>query len=402
MVGVAHTYTIENATVTIAVDGDSWTFKPGGINANGGPAIRMLDGTFGNTIAIHSTIRTPFEFESAIALSGANWLMSISSLGVVTGYNGVYFDGGASGTTCRMINDGKIIAEGGSGVVLATKVGATIALDNSGLISGVVGLESFRGSNYVTNAEGGVITGSSYGVLINADSDPHQLSLENFGLIKSAGIAIQGSKDGDHVDNFSRIVGDVRLGGGNDTFINEATGSTVQGKIYGGTGDDSLTVHSAATKLIETAGQGVDRVISTVNYTLSANVETLFLEGLKGLTGTGNELNNTLTGDDGNDILRGMAGNDRLYGDVGNDVLTGGAGKDIFEFYTGEGRDRITDFQNGQDRMDIQKWTGLDTFADVKAHAAMASGDLVIKFGADVLTVDGLTLAQMDKTDFIF
>lgn len=402
MAGVAHTYTIDNATVTIAVDGDSWTFKPGGINVNSGPAIRMLDGTVGNTIAIHSTLRTTAEFESAIALSGANWLMSISSLGVVKGYNGVYFDGGASGTNCQIINDGKIIAEGGSGVVLATKVGATISLDNSGLISGVVGLESFRGSNYVTNAEGGVITGSSYGVLINADSDPHLLSLENSGLIKSAGVAIQGSKGDEHVDNFGRIVGDVRLGGGNDTFINEAKGSTVQGKIYGGTGNDSLTVHSAATKLIEKAGQGYDFVTSTVNYTLNDNVESLSLEGTKGLTGTGNALDNILNGDDGNDILRGMAGKDQLFGDVGNDVLTGGAGKDIFDFYTTQGRDRITDFQNGQDRMDIHDWRGLENFADAKAHAKFLDGDVVIKYGADVLTVHGLTLQTMDKTDFIF
>jgi Ca2+-binding RTX toxin-like protein len=181
-----------------------------------------------------------------------------------------------------------------------------------------------------------------------------------------------------------------------------AKGSSVDGKIYGGTGNDLIFAHSAATKLIEKAGQGDDEVISSVNYALNANVESLSLEGLKGLTGTGNELNNALNGDDGNDTLRGMAGNDTLFGDSGNDVLTGGSGKDVFEFYTTQGRDRITDFQNGQDRMDIHNWTGMDTYADVKAHASMVSGDLVLKFGGDVLTVEGLTLALMDKTDFIF
>ncbi|MBB1248461.1 calcium-binding protein [Rhizobium sp. G21] len=265
-----------------------------------------------------------------------------------------------------------------------------------------MGLESVRGANYVTNAKDGVISGSSIGVLIDDSSQAHLLNLQNFGLIKSANTAIQGSKATDHIENSGRILGDVRLGAGDDYFDTMAKGSSVDGKIYGGTGNDLILLHSAATMLIEKAGQGYDKVISSVNYSLNANVESLSLEGLKGLTGTGNELNNELNGDDGNDTLRGMAGNDTLFGDVGNDVLTGGAGKDIFDFYTTQGRDRITDFQNGQDRMDIHLWTGMDTFADVKAHASMVSGDLVLKFGADVLTVEGLTLMTMDKTDFIF
>jgi Ca2+-binding RTX toxin-like protein len=402
MAGVSHVYGNVGSTVTIDTDGDAWTFKLGGISPSTGPGIQMVDGAEGNVITVHGDVRTIAEFESAVVLLGSDWFMSISSLAVISGYNGVYIDGGASGTTSFLVNDGEIIANGGAGVTMAPKAQSPLSITNSGLISGVVGLESVRGANYVTNAKDGVISGSTIGVLIDDSSQAHLLNLQNFGLIRSANTAIQGSNATDHIENLGRIIGDVKLGAGNDYFDTMAKGSSVDGKIYGGTGNDLILLHSAATKLIEKAGQGDDSVISTVNYTLNANVESLSLEGLKGLTGTGNELNNTLTGDDGNDILRGMAGNDRLYGDVGNDVLTGGAGKDIFEFYTGEGRDRISDFQNGQDRMDIHNWTGLDNFADVKAHAKFVDGDVVIKFGADVLTVEGLTLAQMDKTDFIF
>ncbi|MCV3766609.1 calcium-binding protein [Rhizobium sp. TRM95796] len=402
MAGVSHVYGNLASTVAIDTDGDAWTFKLGGISPSTGPGIQMVDGAEGNVITVHANVRTIAEFESAVVLSGTDWFMSISSLAVISGYNGVYIDGGASGTTSFLVNDGEIIANGGAGVTMAPKAQSPLSITNSGLISGVVGLESVRGANYVTNAKDGVISGSSIGVLIDDSSQAHLLNLQNFGLIKSANTAIQGSKAVDHIENSGRILGDVRLGAGDDYFDTMAKGSSVDGKIYGGTGNDLILLHSAATMLIEKAGQGYDKVISSVNYSLNANVESLSLEGLKGLTGTGNELNNELNGDDGNDTLRGMAGNDTLFGDVGNDVLTGGAGKDIFDFYTTQGRDRITDFQNGQDRMDIHLWTGMDTFADVKAHASMASGDLVLKFGADVLTVAGLTLMTMDKTDFIF
>jgi len=60
-----------------------------------------------------------------------------------------------------------------------------------------------------------------------------------------------------------------------------------------------------------------------------------------------------LDGEAGNDSLFGGEGNDLLNGGAGDDVLTGGAGSDIFEIYPGSGRDVITDFTNGLDRIEI-------------------------------------------------
>ena len=54
------------------------------------------------------------------------------------------------------------------------------------------------------------------------------------------------------------------------------------------------------------------------------------------------------------------AGNDLLTGGLGHDLLTGGAGNDVFDFNSvdespvGAGlRDIITDFQSGQDKIDL-------------------------------------------------
>jgi Ca2+-binding RTX toxin-like protein len=80
---------------------------------------------------------------------------------------------------------------------------------------------------------------------------------------------------------------------------------------------------------------------------------------------TGSAAANGLHGGDGADVLFGGAGNDVLAGDNGADTVTGGSGNDIFAFgldseyrsgdvEQGEYGDVITDFVQGQDKLDIQ------------------------------------------------
>jgi VCBS repeat-containing protein len=81
--------------------------------------------------------------------------------------------------------------------------------------------------------------------------------------------------------------------------------------------------------------------------------------------GAGNDI---LFGQGGNDTLSGGAGNDLLAGGTGNDVLSGGSGADIFLFRSGEGNDRITDFNSSEG--DILVRAGSGTFG-----AVSVSGD---------------------------
>jgi hypothetical protein len=69
-----------------------------------------------------------------------------------------------------------------------------------------------------------------------------------------------------------------------------------------------------------------------------------------------------LVGDTGNDVLVGLGGNDLLIGGVGSDllvggpgtdVLTGGPGADIFQWSGVDGLDTITDFNVGEDILDL-------------------------------------------------
>jgi Ca2+-binding RTX toxin-like protein len=238
-----------------------------------------------------------------------------------------------------------------------------------------------------------------------------------------AQIQIAGTNGDDRLS--AAKVGDSRVEGGkgNDVISGGTQGSH---ELVGGVGDDNYIIRSAADTVIEKANEGNDTVTAYIDYTLTANVETLRLSG-DGLTGTGNELDNriigsagadkiyglggddsvqagdgddlvwggigndvlkgeggndTLWGGDGNDTLSGGDGNDILYGDAGNDILeggagsdtlTGGAGNDIFRFRIGDvggtAIDTITDFTKGQDKIDL---SALDAKSATAANEAFS------------------------------
>jgi Ca2+-binding RTX toxin-like protein len=161
--------------------------------------------------------------------------------------------------------------------------------------------------------------------------------------------------------------------GGNDTLI----GGAGKNMLIGGAGDDSYTIVDGDDLVIELSSGGHDKVTSSVDYSLTANVEDLFLVG-SAHNGVGNSLANILQGGAGDDMLSGLAGNDilcggggndrliggdgndRLVGGAGADSLAGGAGADIFSFNVGDftsgsgALDRIEDFSSRRkDRIDF-------------------------------------------------
>ena len=121
---------------------------------------------------------------------------------------------------------------------------------------------------------------------------------------------------------------DLLQGNGGDDYLDGGLGSD---RMEGGTGTDVFIVDNAGDVVVENANEGNnDLVITSVSYTLGANVERLALnaEVTTPIDGTGNELNNELFGNDAQNILRGLAGNDSLRGEGGDDTLDGGVGTD--------------------------------------------------------------------------
>jgi Ca2+-binding RTX toxin-like protein len=125
---------------------------------------------------------------------------------------------------------------------------------------------------------------------------------------------------------------DSLSGGAGDDVIDGGAGADV---MAGGTGNDAFFVANVGDIVVETSGQGLDAVISSLNYTLGDNVENLTLTGNVALNGTGNALENYLNGNAGDNILSGAAGDDTLDGGMGNDTLKGGQGNDFYVIDSG-------------------------------------------------------------------
>ena len=109
--------------------------------------------------------------------------------------------------------------------------------------------------------------------------------------------------------------------------------------MTGGAGDDTYFVDNAGDTVVENASEGSDAVFSTVHYALTANVETLVLQGSADLQGYGNSLNNAIFGNAGNNLLNGVAGADVMFGGAGDDIyFVDDTGDAAFE-NVGEGND---------------------------------------------------------------
>lgn len=154
-------------------------------------------------------------------------------------------------------------------------------------------------------------------------------------------------------------------------------------QLIGTGGKDVFLVTSAGTTV---SGLGdFDTVQTTVDFTMSDDVERLDLIGAAAINGTGSAGNNHIHGNDARNVLHGMAGsdqlwaqagddllfgeagedrisgdagNDRINGGAGQDKMKGGAGKDVFVFTSAADSprlhgDKVLDFQAGQDRIDL-------------------------------------------------
>jgi serralysin len=158
--------------------------------------------------------------------------------------------------------------------------------------------------------------------------------------------------------------------------------------------------------ITEAASAGTDTVISTVTYTLGANLENLTLAGTIAINGTGNAGDNFLIGNSGINTLNGGAGNDQLTGGAGNDILTGGIGNDTFNFSAGFGKDVVTDFSAGlgaTDVLHLTLGTAFDTFAEVMAAATQVGTDVVITIDAtDTITLTNVLKTALVADDFLF
>ena len=122
-----------------------------------------------------------------------------------------------------------------------------------------------------------------------------------------------------------------------------ATGALVAGAVdtlVGGAGNDIYVVN-AGDLVVELAKEGTDVVMTRGDYTLSDNVEELWLFWDTARRGTGNALDNKITGNDGANTLDGGAGKDTLIGRDGDDVYVVDHASDVVTEDAGKGTDTV-------------------------------------------------------------
>jgi Ca2+-binding RTX toxin-like protein len=117
--------------------------------------------------------------------------------------------------------------------------------------------------------------------------------------------------------------------GGNDTLDGGSGADT----LIGGDGNDAYIVDNTGDVVSENGAQGTDSITTSVNYTLSANIENLKLFGAATSTGSGNGLANNLEAYGGSKTLLGLAGNDSLLALGAANTLDGGEGDDVLTLY---------------------------------------------------------------------
>lgn len=178
----------------------------------------------------------------------------------------------------------------------------------------------------------------------------------------------------------------------NNTLTGSTGADTLDGgagkdTLIGGTGADTYIVDSITDVVTEatTAVTEIDKVQSSVTWTLGVNLEQLTLTGGADINGTGNTLANLITGNSGNNLLTGGTGNDTLSGGLGADTLDGGVGADSLA--GGDGND-IYKLDNIADSIS-ETGTGTSDTAIVGYATAVAK---TLSLGVDFTNIENITI----------
>ncbi len=281
----------------------------------------------------------------------------------------------------------------------------------------------------------GAINGTEGDDVLKGDNNPNEIN--GFGgddviIGRHAEDTINGGDGDDFIAG--QASGDILTGGeGNDVFIyrleKDSRESTGVDKITDFTqGEDKIDLAAlgvSSLSMLDIESDGTDTIIMFGQFKLCLSGDyTLtdddFIFGMSdAINGTdGNDIlkgdnepneMNGFGGDDviigrlGEDTIDGGDGDDLIAGQASGDILTGGAGMDVFAYSNikdsreSTGVDKITDFMQGEDKIDLSA-LGVTSLSDLTVQTDGSETNII--FGDFKLCLNGDF--EMTEDDFIF
>jgi Ca2+-binding RTX toxin-like protein len=349
-----------NDTLLGGIDGvDSLYGEAGDDALDGGTGGDTIDGGTGNDTVLYTSSTAAVRIDLAAGtatggyalgdiLAALEHILGSSYNDTITGSNAANALNGASGNDTLLGGaghdsliggDGNDSLDGGTGNDLFSG-----GAGNDTLLGGADGNDTLAGEDGNDSLDGGIFAdlldgGSGADTLLGSDGADTIIGGEGNDLL------LGGTGH------------DSLLGGAGDDTLDGATGSDT---IDGGEGQDTLTYAAS------TASVSINLTTPSASGGIAAGD---VLSGIEHLVGSAYH-----------DTLRGDANANLLQGGSGADTLTGAAGADLFAYRsltdsTDAARDRIADFTQGTDRIDL-------------AGLGLSFATLAISSAAGVTTLD--------------
>jgi trimeric autotransporter adhesin len=369
-----------------------------GSSVAGGVSIDLREGNFSSLGAVDNVVLAyGAVVENAVGGGAGDILIGNATANVLNGGTGADSMSGGSGNDIYFVeNAGDVVIEnaneGTDTVNSSTHYGLAAEVENLVLL-GSADLQGYgnalantitgNGGNNLLSGGAGAdsMTGGAgddlYFVDDMGDSVVESVNQGNDAVFSTVSynmtanvetLILQGSAD---LQGYGNTLGNTIYGNSGSNLLNGDVGADI---MVGGTNDDAYFVDNANDAVVENANEGNDAVFSTAHYGLSANVETLVLQGSADLQGYGNSLNNAIFGNSGSNLLNGFAGADTMYGGAGSDVYFVDNASDTVVENANEGNDTVFSTAN------------LGLTANVENLILLGSGDLQ-GYGNDLANV---------------
>jgi hypothetical protein len=273
-----HSQAINAGQIVVANDGAQALLAIGdGASALNSGQIQMTG--FGNAAVVGGTPNTHVTNAGTIHIIGdgglgmvgggsADQVDNFGSIDVDGVSGGGVLIGGIARANRDVVDNHGVITGHGDGTGGVILIGNHHHLTNSGQITTDGGsfpdspLGPIRAAGVIVSGNDALLENTRTGVIEskNAQSAAVELNvmerpgltdantssnLENFGLIKGAAVAVLGGAGQETVVNHGRIVGDVSLGDGNDTFV-FGKGGNVAGDVFLGGGNNLFVVENGS------------------------------------------------------------------------------------------------------------------------------------------------------------